>query len=159
MIEDNTYQLIKNLAKREKFTEKEVIEILSLAIRDVYQQKNFTSGELKVIFDPEKNQFMVYQVIEQVSDPGREITAEDKLFRSKKNLFQEGRLLRPLNLKKMANYEEILHQFRLSLQKSRQKKWFEEFFPLQGKIVEGTIQEAYHSYCLVSLLGGKGLGY
>jgi len=31
--------------------------------------------------------------------------------------------------------------------------------PFQGKIIEGIIQEAYHNYCLVDLLNGKGLGY
>ena len=125
LAENNTYQLIKNLAEREKITEKEVIEILSLAIQDVYQQKNFPSGELQVIFDPEKEQFMAYQVyrvVEKVNDPTKEITTEDKLFQSKKNLFQEGHLLRPLNLKKTTDYKEILQYFCFSLQKSRQKK-------------------------------------
>ena len=125
MTENNTYQLIKNLAEGEKITEKEVIEMLSLAIQDVYHQKNFASGELQVIFDLEKKQFLayqVYQIVDRTNDPGKKITTGGKLLQRKKNLLQEGRLLQPLNLKKIVNYEEILQQFCFSLQKSRQKK-------------------------------------
>ena len=111
MIESNIYQLIKNLAEREKITEGEVIDILSLAIQDVYQ-KNFAAGELKVIFDPEKKQFIAYQVIKQTEDDPIEEASTEK-----------GQLsLQPLNLKEIINYEEILQHFRLSLQRKRQKK-------------------------------------
>jgi len=114
--ENNTYQLIKNLAEREKIAEKEIIEILSLAIQDAYHQKKCDSRELQVIFDSEKNQFLAYQVVDQTDDPSK------KLVQSKNNLFQKRCLLRPLNLKKIINYEEFLQQFCFSLQRIRQKK-------------------------------------
>ncbi len=114
MIESNIYQLIKNLAEREKIKEEEVIDVLSLAIQDVYQ-KNFAAGELKVIFDPGKKQFIAYrvnQVVKQAEDdPIEEVSVE------------KGQLpFQPLNLKEIINYEEILQHFRLSLQRKRQKK-------------------------------------
>src|SRR6185437_8333850 len=109
--ENNTYQLIKNLAEREKIAEKEIIEILSLAIQDAYHQKKCDSRELQVIFDSEKNQFLAYQVVDQTDDPSK------KLVQSKNNLLQKRCLLRPLNLKKIINYEEFLQQFCFSLQR------------------------------------------
>jgi len=154
---ENIYQLIKNLAEREEITEKEVIDMLILAIQDIYNQKNFTtSEELQIIFDLKKKQFMTYRVIKHPKDLEKE---EPSAKNSKKDLFQEESLLQPLNLKEIGNYEEILQHFCLFLQKSRQKKLTEELLPLQGKIVEGTIQGIYNSYCLVGLLSGKALGY
>src|SRR5437588_46959 len=162
MSNDNTYQLIKNLAEREKIEESQVIELFISAIQDIYQQKTTEPKVLRVIFDAEEKQFLAYQVyriVEEVKDPNQEITAENELLQNKKAQVQEDCLLLPLDLKKIANYEEILRQFRLSLQKSQQGKWYKEFLPLQGKIVEGIVLEVYSHYCLVNLLGGKGIGY
>lgn len=108
MIEGNIYQLIKNLAEREKITEKEVIDMLSLAIQEVYQ-KNSPLGELQVIFDPKKEQFVAYQtnqVVKQTKDPTKEVSVEKGQFPPQ-----------PLNLKEVINYKELLQHFRLSLQK------------------------------------------
>ncbi|KLL04044.1 MAG: transcription elongation factor NusA [Mycoplasmataceae bacterium CE_OT135] len=157
-----TYQLIKNLADREKIEEDQVIELFISAIQEIHRQKATDSKELRVIFASKEKQFLAYQVyriVEKINDPSQEITAENELLQNKKAQIQENCLLLPLNLKKIATYEEILRQFRLSLQKSQQKKWYEEFLPLQGKIVEGTIREVYSHYCLVNLLGRKGIGY
>ncbi|KLL03897.1 MAG: transcription elongation factor NusA [Mycoplasmataceae bacterium CE_OT135] len=157
-----TYQLIKNLAEREKIEEDQVIELFISAIQEIHRQKATDPKELRVIFDSKGKQFLAYQVyriVEKINDHSQEITAENELLQNKKAQIQKDCLLLPLNLKKIANYEEILWQFRLSLQKSQQKKWYEEFLPLQGKIVEGTIREVYPRHCLVNLLGGKGIGY
>jgi hypothetical protein len=147
LTESNIYQLIKNLAKREEITEKEVVDMLSLAIQEIYYQKKSASEKLSIIFDPEKKQFMTYQTVKQVEN-----------YASEENLFQESKF-QPLNLKELTDYKEILQYFRLFLQKNRQKKLMEELQPLQGKIVEGTIQEVYHNYCLVKLLDRKELAY
>jgi transcription termination/antitermination protein NusA len=160
LTENNIYQLIKNLAEREGITEKEIIDMLSLVVQDIYRQKKPTSGELKVTFDPEKKQFMAYHAchdVRKIKNPTEEFSTKS----SKKNFFQdqEHSQLQPLNLKEVTNYEEILKHLYLSLQRSRQKKLKEELMPLQGKIIEGTVQEVYHNYCLVNLPGGKGLGY
>lgn len=125
MTENNIYQLIKNLAEREKLAEKDIIEMLSLAIQDICRQKNSISGNLQITFDPEKKQFLayqIYQIVDQVNNPDEEISVKDKLLQNEKNFCQEGRLFQLLDLKKMINYEEILTHFRFSLQSSRQKK-------------------------------------
>jgi hypothetical protein len=159
---NTTYQLIKSLAEREKIAESRVIELFISAIQEIYQQKVNDPKELRVTFDAEEKQFLAYQVyriVEKVNDPNQEITSRNELLQEEKAQIQENCLLLPLDLKKITTYEEILPQFRLCLQKSQQKKWYEEFLPLQGKIVEGTVHEVYPRYCLVSLLGGKGIGY
>jgi len=125
MSDDNTYQLIKNLAEREKIEEGQVIELFISAIQEIYQQKETEPKALRVIFDSKKKQFLAYQVyriVEEVNDPNQEITAENELLQNKKTKTQDNCLLLPLNLKKIVNYEEILRQFRLSLQKSQQGK-------------------------------------
>jgi|SRR6185436_8666870 len=125
MSDDNTYQLIKNLAEREKIEEGQVIELFISAIQEIYQQKETESKALRVIFDSKKKQFLAYQVyriVEEVNDPNQEITAENELLQNKKTKTQDNCLLLPLDLKKIVNYEEILRQFRLSLQKSQQGK-------------------------------------
>jgi len=125
MSNDNTYQLIKNLAEREKIEESQVIELFISAIQEIYQQKATEPKALRVIFDSEKKQFLAYQVyriVEEVNDPQLEITTENELLQNKKAKIQDNCLLLPLDLKKIVNYEEILRQFRLSLQKSQQEK-------------------------------------
>ncbi|CAJ0747981.1 17040_t:CDS:1, partial [Entrophospora sp. SA101] len=115
-----TYQLIKNLAEREKIEEGQVIELFISAIQEIYRQKAIDPKELRVIFNTKEKQFLayqVYQIVEKINDPGQEITAESELLQNKKAQIQDNCLLLPLNLKKIANYEEILRQFRLSLQK------------------------------------------
>ncbi|RHZ37195.1 NusA N-terminal domain-containing protein [endosymbiont GvMRE of Glomus versiforme] len=158
---NTTYQLIKSLAEREKIAESQVIELFIYAIQETYRQKANDPKELRVTFDEKEKQFLAYQVyriVEKINDPSQEITSENELFQEKKAQIQEDCLLLPLDLKKITTYEEILPQFRLSLQKSQQKRWYEEFLPLQGKILEGIVQEVYPHYCLVSLLEGKGIG-
>jgi len=125
MSNNTTYQLIKNLAEREKIEESQVVELFISAIQEIYQQKTTEPKALRVTFDAEEKQFLAYQVyriVEEVKDPNQEITAENELLQNKKAKTQDNCLLLPLDLKKIANYEEILRQFRLSLQKSQQGK-------------------------------------
>jgi len=126
MSNNTTYQLIKSLAEREKNEESQVVELFISAIQEIYQQKSTEPKALRVIFDEEEKQFLAYQIyriVEEVKDPNQEITAENELLQNKKAKIQDNCLLLPLeDLKKIASYEEILRQFRLSLQKSQQGK-------------------------------------
>jgi len=126
MSNNTTYQLIKNLAEREKIEESQVVELFISAIQEIYHQKSTEPKALRVIFDAEEKQFLAYQVyriVEEAKDPNQEITAENELLQNKKAKIQDNCLLLPLeDLKKIASYEEILRQFRLSLQKSQQGK-------------------------------------
>lgn len=180
MSNSTTYQLIKDLAEREKLEESQVVELFISAIQEIYRQKTNDQKELRVIFDTNEKQFLayqVYQIVEKVNDPNKEISTESELLQNKQAQVQENCLLLPLDLIKITSYEEILRQFRSSLQKSQQKKWYEEFLPLQGKIVEGVVRKVVitekkrsvywdkseevvqEDYCLVNLAGGKGIGY
>ncbi|CAH1764986.1 643_t:CDS:2 [Entrophospora sp. SA101] len=131
MSNNTTYQLIKNLAEREKIEESQVVELFISAIQEIYQQKSTEPKALRVIFDEEEKQFLAYQIyriVEEVKDPNQEITAENELLQNKKAKIQDNCLLLPLeDLKKIAR-----------------------------KIIEGTVREVHSRYCLVNLLGSEG---
>src|SRR6185295_7603792 len=107
-------QLIKNLAEREKIEESQVVELLISVIQKIYRQKAIKPKELRIIFAAKEKQFLVHQVyriVEKINDPSQEITPESELLQSKKAQIQENCLLLPLDLKEIANYEEILRGF------------------------------------------------
>jgi len=115
-----------------------------------------------VHFDPLKNQlgaYRIYQIVEQVRDPSREITSSNKLLQNKQAKIQRNCLLLPVNLKEIINCKEILPSFRKALQKYYQTEWYQTFLPWQGKIVEGTFREVHSQHCLVDLLDQKKIGY
>jgi hypothetical protein len=125
MSNNTTCQLIKDLAEREKLEESQVVELFISAIQEIYRQKTNDQKELRVIFDTNEKQFLAYQVhqiVEKVNDPNKEISTESELLQNKKAQVQENCLFLPLDLIKITSYEEILRQFRSSLQKSQQKK-------------------------------------
>ena len=91
--------------EQKKIPESKIIEIFISTIQKVWEQNSY--GELKVHFDPLKNQldaYQIYQIVEQVYDPGREITLSDKLFQNKQAQIQKNCLLLPVNLKEIINY-------------------------------------------------------
>jgi hypothetical protein len=116
--------------KQKDFAESKVIEIFISTIQKVWQQKENNSGELKIHFNPLKNQFIayqVYQIVEQINNPSKEVTLNDKLFQNKQAQIQKNCLLLPVNLKEIINYKEILPSFRESLQKYYQSEQYQTF--------------------------------
>lgn len=147
---------------QKKFAESKIIEIFISTVKKVWQQKQGNSGELKMHFDPLKKQFIahqVYQIVEQVRNPNKEIALNDELFQNKQVQIQENYLLLPVSLKEIINCKEVLPSFREALQRHYQTEWYQTFLPWQGKVVEGVIQEIHPQYCLVDLLDQKKIGY
>ncbi|CAI2193632.1 17049_t:CDS:2, partial [Funneliformis geosporum] len=101
------------------------------------------SGDLQVTFDPEKKQFLAYQVhqiVDQINNPDKEILNDNQLLHDEKNFRQGEHLFQPLDLKKIINYEEILAHFRLSLQNSR-NEWLSRENPRLGQSQRFLVQE------------------
>jgi hypothetical protein len=120
------------LSEQKKLAESKVIELFILTVQKFWQQREGSSGELKVHFDSLKKQFIayqVYQIVEQVHDPNKEITLKDKLFQNKQVQVQNNCLLLPVNLKEIINYKEILPSFRKNLQKYYQTEQYQTFLP------------------------------
>jgi hypothetical protein len=120
------------LSEQKKLAESKVIELFILTVQKFWQQREGSSGELKVDFDSLKKQFItyqIYQIVEQVHDPNKEITLKDKLFQNKQVQVQNNCLLLPVNLKEIINYKEILPSFRKNLQKYYQTEQYQTFLP------------------------------
>ena len=100
--------------EQKKIPESKIIEIFISTIQEVWEKNSY--GELKVHFDPLKNQlgaYRIYQIVEQVRDPSREITSSNKLLQNKQAKIQRNCLLLPVNLKEIINNcKGILPTFR-----------------------------------------------
>ena len=160
-MDNQTYRLIKDLAKKEEIEEEEVVQLFITSVEKACQEAD-SSKKIEVVFDWEKKKFVayqVYQIREKVSDPENEISQESPLIENQKNQVKGNCLFCPISLKKLVNYPNILQEFRFSLKKNQQKKSYQEFLPWQGKIVEGKIQEIHSHYCLVNLLNSSAIAY
>jgi transcription termination/antitermination protein NusA len=147
-------------SEQKKIPKSKITELFISTVQKVWEHNSY--GELKVYFDPLKNQlgaYQIYQIVEQVRDPSREITSSDKLLQNKQAQIQKNCLLLPVNLKEIINCKKILPSFRENLQKYYQTELYQTFLPWQGKVVEGVVREVHSQHCLVDLLGQKKIGY
>lgn len=161
LTKESVYELISQLAKREETDSERIIAIISKSFEDAYGEGQDTTGEIKIIFDAKEKEFAasnVYKVVQEVTDPKREILATDERI-SKDTEIIDGHVTIDIDLKNLP--KSVGYNIRQNIQKFisdlRKEKQYQNFLPMKGEIVSGHIQSVHDNFCIVNL--GKGLGY
>nr|CAG8484564.1 10664_t:CDS:2 [Entrophospora candida] len=152
------YQFIKSLAEREGVSEDRIKEIIIESFRRSYCKKESSRAELNFKFNDGLSVHRLYQIVEKVNDPEKEISKNDELL--KKGKVKNNKLFVPLDIKNFSNSlsDEIRKQLLGDLGEISKARQFKQFKPLEGQIVEGTIQKEQENYYLIKLKKG-GIGY
>ena len=101
MIENNnTQQFIKQLAEREGVSEEKIKEIIIESFRTSYCQGENTGAELYFEFDSGLSVYRLYKIVENISDPEKEITKDNKLL--KEGQIKGDNFLLPLDIKNLS---------------------------------------------------------
>ena len=152
----NIYQFIKSLAEREGVSEDRIKEIIVKAFRRSYCKEENARAELNFEFNDGLLVYRLYQIVEQVNDPEKEISKNDKLL--KKGKIKGNQLFLSLDVKNfsISLSNEIRKQLLEDLGEIGQGRQFKLFKPLQGQLVRGVIQGTQENYYLVKLEKGVG---
>lgn len=153
---NNTNQFVKKLAEREGVSEEKIKEIIIDSFRKSYCRGENAEAVLHFEFDNGLLVYRTYSIVEQVSDPSKEITKDSKLL--KKAKIKNNTFFLPLDIKNLSlslNYE-IKKQLQRDIGEIQGKKQYELYKSLQGELVRGYIQDYQENYYLVKLTGGVG---
>ncbi|WNE41948.1 MAG: Transcription termination/antitermination protein NusA [Mycoplasmataceae bacterium] len=158
---ENTYDLINQLAKREEINSERIIEIITESFEQAYQKNEENPGKIQAIFDPKEKKFVAYsifKIVEEINDPKSEILKDDLRIQESEKIV-EGNAYFEINLKNLPKFigydvRKNIEKLILELRKERQ---YHNFLPLKGEIVSGYIQSIQDNFCIINL--GKGLGY
>jgi len=158
---ENTYDLINQLAKREEINSERIIEIITESFEQAYQKNEESPGKIQAIFDSKEKKFIAYsifKIVEEINDPKSEILKDDLRIQESEKIV-EGNAYFEINLKNLPKFigydvRKNIEKLILELRKERQ---YHNFLPLKGEIVSGYIQSIQDNFCIINL--GKGLGY
>jgi transcription termination/antitermination protein NusA len=152
----NVHQFIKNLAEREGVSEDRIKEIIVESFRKSYCREENSRAELSFEFNAGLSVHRLYQIVEKVNNPEKEISKNDELL--KKGQKRDGKLFLPLDVKNFSASlsNEIRKQLLGDLEEISQGRRFKVLKSLQGQIVKGTVEGTQGNYYLVRL--EKGIG-
>ena len=154
---NNTQQFIQKLAQREGVSPQKIQETITVTFRNSYCQGENKEADLHFEFNTDFAVYRVYKIVEKISNPEKEITKDNKLLKGGK--IEGEKFFLPLDTKNLSFSlsNEIKKQLGKNLGTVQQEKQLELFKPLQGKVIQGTVQGENKGYFVVNL--GKVLGY
>ena len=97
---NNTHQFIKQLAEREGVSEEKIKEIIIESFRKSYCQGENSGAELHFEFESGLSVHRLYKIVENISDPEKEITKDKKLL--KEGQIKGDIFLLPLDIKNLS---------------------------------------------------------
>ena len=139
-------------------SEERIREIIIESFQGSYCKEENSQAELSFEFNNDLSVYRLYQIVEKVSNPEKEITKDNELL--KKGKVKDNKLFFPLDVKSFPTSlsNEIEKKLLGSLGEISKGRQFKQFKPLEGQIVEGTIQKEQENYYLIKLKKG-GIGY
>lgn len=152
MTENNTQQFIKQLADREGVAEEKIKEIIIESFRKSYCQGENSKAELHFEFDSGLSVYHCYKIVEKVSDPIKEISADNELL--KKGLVKENNFWLPLDIKNFSFSlnQEIKDRLRKRVAEVSWERQFKFYKSQEGEIIKGNIKSTREKkYYLVDL--------
>jgi len=155
---NNTHQFIKQLAEREGVSEEKIKEIIIESFRKSYCQGENSGAELHFEFESGLSVHRLYKIVENISDPEKEITKDNKLL--KEGQIKGDNFLLPLDIKNLSLSlnQEIKNRLRKDVGEISWDRQYKLFKSRQGELVKGTIKSTQEkNYYLVDL--GKGVGH
>lgn len=157
MLTNNTQQFIQKLAQQKEVTSHLIQEIITTAFRNSYCQNENNNADLYFEFNDDLLVYRLYQIVEKVNDPIKEITRDNQLIaegKIKGNVF-----FQPVDTKKISFSlsQEIKKELARNLEKIRKEKEYKIYSPLQDQIVSGHLQSIADDHYVINL--GKGYGY
>jgi hypothetical protein len=152
---NNTYQLIQKLAEREGVSEEKIKEIIINSFSKNYYQKESNKAELHFEFDKSLLVYRKYKIVVEVSDAEKEITKDNKLL--KKGKIEGEVFYLPLDTANFSLSPNFKEQLQKDLGGIHTEKQYSSFKPLEGQLIQGSVQNIQENYYLVNL--GKGIGY
>lgn len=157
MTDSNTRQFIQKLAQREGITDQRIREIIISAFRDSYCRGENSYANLHFEFNNGLLVYRIYQIVEKVNNPNREVTLDNELVKAGK--IKDNVLFCPINTKNLpfSLSQNIRKKIEEDLGKIQQRKEYETYATLQNQLISGNLQNIEDDYCLINL--GKGIGY
>ncbi|CAG8804441.1 22301_t:CDS:2, partial [Gigaspora margarita] len=154
LTENSTRQFIHQLARRERVSPEKIQEILTTAFRDSYCRNGNEEADLHFDFNHDLLVYRRYQIVDQVTNPQKEITQNSELL--KKGKVKNNVFFYPLNTRNFsfAASQTIKKYFARNLEKVKKEKAHEFYSPLQGQIVTGNLRNIERDYYVIDL--GKG---
>ena len=159
MIENNnTQQFIKQLAEREGVSEEKIKEIIIESFRISYCQGENAGAQLHFEFDSGLSIYRLYKIVENINEPEKEITKNNKL--TKEGKIKNNTFFLPLDIKNLSLplNQEIKKRLRKDVEEISWERQYKLYKPQQGEIIKGSIKSIQgKKYYSVDL--GKGTGY